>query len=371
MKVLINSGLVIPVFHKRDKLINSILELNHTVIVSGYEKEGEEECKKNGVKFSYIPMSRSGLNPISDLKTLIAYYKLVKKEHIDIVHSYTAKPNIYASIGARLAGAKKIYPTINGLGYAFVNNDIKSKIIRKVICFLYKIAFKCSEKVFFQNSDDAEEMIKRKVIKREKCVIISGSGLDLEKFKYSEITNTDVFLLASRLLITKGIREYFKAAKIVKEKYPHARFLIAGALDTKNPDGISEDELNYYVNDGYIEYLGKIDGNKMPDVIKKCSTFVLPSYYREGIPHAVLEAMGIGRAIITTNMLGCKETVNKKNGFLINPKDSQELVEKMIWIINNPNKVKKMGLESRKYAEERFDVKKVNGDILSTMFKEY
>ena len=365
MKILINSGLVIPVFDKRSKLIESMKQKGHQVTISGYQKEGEQICKENSVGYKYIPISRAGLNPIKDIITIYKYYKLIKTEKYDIVHSYTAKPNIYGSIGARLAGVKNIYPTINGLGYAFTGNSLKNKVIRFITCILYKIAFSCSKKVFFQNSDDADEMIKRHTIKKEKCIVISGSGIDLDEFKKEKINNYKTFLFAARLLKTKGIDQFLEAAKTIKEKYPEAEFLVAGALDEENPDGIKKELLNYYIENNYINYLGKV--SDMPALMKKCGTFILPSYYREGVPHAILEAMSTGRAIITTNSTGCRETVNGKNGFLIEPKNTNQLVEKIEYIINNKDAFITMCEESRKYAEQRFDVNIVNNDLMKNM----
>ena len=365
MKVLINSGLVIPVFDKRDKLIDSMKELNCEVTISGYQKEGKETCEKHSVNYRFIPLSRAGLNPIKDIKSIISYYKLIKKEKYDIVHSYTAKPNIYGSIGARLAGVKNVYPTINGLGYAFTGNSFKNKIVRFITCILYKLAFSCSKKVFFQNIDDANEMIRRHIIKKDKCVVISGSGIDLDEFSYSEVKNTKTFLFASRLLKTKGIEQFLEASKIIKEYDNQAEFLIAGALDEENPDGIKKTDLDYYIENNYVKYLGKV--SDMPNLMKDCGIFVLPSYYREGVPHAILEAMSTGRCIITTDSPGCRETVNNKNGFLIEPKNTNQLVEKMKYIIDHEKEMKEMCVESRKYAENRFAVQIINNDLLTNM----
>ena len=319
-------------------------------------------------------MARAGMNPISDLKVIKTYYEVIKAGKYDLVHSYTAKPNIYGSIAEKKAGVKRIYPTVNGLGYAFTNDTstgFKSKIVRVVTSALYKIAFNCATKVFFQNADDADEMVRRKLVSREKCVVISGSGIDLDMFPYSEMSVEPMkFMIATRLLVAKGVREYFEAARMVKKVHPEVVFQIAGALDP-NPDGIKQEELDSYIEDGTVEFLGYVD---MTKALIDCSVFVLPSFYREGVPHSVLEAMGIGRAVITCNTPGCKETVRDaddsgkdKNGFLIESKNSQILAEKMIWMIEHPDDVKAMGKESRKYAEERFDADIVNRIMMETM----
>lgn len=373
-KIMMNSGRIKVFFTTRRKLVNSIKEQGYEITIGGFEKENKHLCDENEVNFAYIPFARAGLNPFADLKVIKLYEKIIRQEKFDIVHSYTAKPNIYGSIAAKRAGVKKIYPTVNGLGYAFTDDTsdgMKSRIVRMITSRLYKKAFSCATKVFFQNADDADEMVKRKLISREKCVVISGSGIDLDMFLYSEMSVEPItFMLATRLLVTKGVRNYFEAARIVKKKHPEAVFQLAGALDP-NPDGIKQEELDDYIRDGTIEFLGYVD---MTKALCDCSVFVLPSYYREGVPHAVLEAMGVGRAIITCNTPGCKETVRDaddsgkgKNGFLVEPKNSQMLADIMIWMIEHSDEVKTMGLESRKYAEDRFDVEKVNKVMMDTM----
>lgn len=364
MKIMINSGRISPFFTTRLQLLNKIKDNGYDVTLGGFDTSCIEKCQSWGAEFAEIPFARAGMNPIQDAKTLRAYYRVMKEGQFDIVHSYTAKPNIYGSIAAKWAGIKKIYPTVNGLGYAFTGNSTKNKIVRAVICMLYKWAFSGATKVFFQNSDDAAELVQRGVLPREKCVVIAGSGIDLNAFPYSEAYQENTFFLATRLLVTKGVRTYFEAAKIVKEKHPEAKFYLAGSLDP-NPDGIKKDELDQYVQDGTVEYLGVV--KDMPAALKEYAVFVLPSYYREGVPHAILEAMSTGRAIVTTDAPGCKETVNGKNGFLIEPRNGEQLAEKMIWMIEHPSEVKQMGMESRKYAEDKFDVEKVNQVMLETM----
>lgn len=375
MKILMSSGRVTPFFSARLRLLDSIKDKGWDVTVSGYEPDGKELCDKHGTGFYEIPFERAGMNPLKDFKIIKLYQKIMSDEKFDVVHSYTIKPNIYGTIAAKRAGIQKIYPTVNGLGYSFTeggNSGFKSIIVRVVVSKLYKKAFSYATKVFFQNYDDADLMVRKGIISRDKCVIISGSGIELPAFPYSDVSVAPVtFLIATRLLITKGVRTYFEAAQIVKMNYPEAKFLIAGGLDP-NPDGITEDELRKYTDSGIVKYLGHVDN--MPKILSDCSVFVLPSFYREGVPHAILEAMSTGRAIITCNTPGCRETVRKadengkgENGFLVEPKDSQMLAEKMIWLIEHPDDVKRMGAESRRYAEERFDVEKVNAVMMNTM----
>lgn len=364
MKMLIASGHISSELNKRKLLVEQVVKRGVHLTLAGYEKDVRDACAKAGASYTCIPMERTGLNPLSDVKTLWHFYKLIKRERYDVVHSYTVKPNLYSAIAARLAGVKEIYPTVNGLGYAFTGNDLKTKLIRTYICFMYKLAFSCARKVFIQNQDDADELVRRHVLPREKCVVIAGSGIDLEQYPMQEQRNKNTFLMATRLLATKGVWTYVEAAKVVKQKHPEVVFQLAGGYDP-NPDGIQEPDLQPVIADGTIEYLGHV--NNMAEALAECTVFVLPSYYREGVPHAILEAMSTGRAVLTTDAPGCKETVNGKNGFLIQPKNADQLAERMIWMIEHPEETEKMGLESRKYAQERFDVTIVNGMMMEQM----
>ena len=371
---MMNSGRIGIFFYTRKKLVEMIQNAGWEVIIGGYEKEKEHLCKENNLKFAYIPFSRAGMNPFADLKVIKRYRDYIREEHIDIYHSYTAKPNIYGCIGAKKAGVERIYPVVNGLGYAFTDSGsagLKARLVKFITCKLYKKAFKCATKVFFQNPDDMEELAGRKLVDRDKCVLVPGSGIDFDMFPYSKAScEPFVFLMATRLLVTKGVRDYLEAARAVKKVHPEVSFKLAGAIDP-NPDGISEKELKSFIDDGTVEFLGFVD---MKDALKDCSVFVLPSYYREGVPHAVLEAMGVGRAVITCDSTGCRDTIcnpdsNGKgtNGFLIAPKNVSALAEKMNWMIEHPSEVIQMGDAGRKYAEDKFDAEKVNKLMMETM----
>ncbi len=375
MKIMLNSGRISPFFSTRLRLIESIKDRGWDVSVSGYEIEKESLCHEHDTRFYYIPFERAGMNAFRDFRAFREYRKIMRTERFDAVHSYTIKPNIYGSIAAKSVGIKKIFPTINGLGYSFTDNGnktVKSFIVKMIVSVMYKVAFGCATKVFFQNPDDAELMVQKGLITKDKCVVISGSGINLKEFPYSEPSVSPMrFLIASRLLITKGIRNYCEAAKIVKMKYPEAEFLVAGGLDP-NPDGIKAAELDDYISEGVIKYLGHVDDMKR--ALADCSVFVLPSFYREGVPHAILEAMSIGRAILTCDSPGCRETVlnpgmdgKGENGFLSEIKNSGMLAEKMIWFIEHPEDTKEMGIKSRLYAEKRFDVEKVNKVMIDAM----
>ena len=364
MNILINSGRTIPFFTTRRKLIESIIAKGNKVIVTGYQVGYEKEVEEMGASFIKVPLNRAGFNPFSDIKLLVRYYKIIKKNNINLVHSYTIKPNIYGSIAAKLAGVKKIYPTLNGIGFAFTGTGTKAKISRFFASILYWLAFKCSNKVFFHNNDDIDLMVSSGLIKHDKCVLTLGSGIDMEYYKEEKLPDTISFLLISRLLKAKGIFEYIKAAKKVKEKYPKIEFKLIGP-DDPNPTGIKLTDIQDYIDNNIITYYGAQEDVR--PFIKDTMVFVLPSY-REGVPHTVLEAMSMGRAILTTNVAGCKETViNGENGFIVEPYNVNDLARKMIWMIENKEQVEEMGKKSVQIAKESFEVEKVNCIIRNAM----
>ena len=331
------------------------------VFICPYDKYSENIKKHFG--YIDININSKGINPIEDLKTIYSYYKIYKELKPDIVLQYNIKPNIYGTIAADMLNI----PTINniaGLGTLF----IKQNIITKIAKLLYKVSQKKATKVFFQNHDDFEMFVNEKLIQKEKCDVLPGSGVDITKFTPVEKNDDGVFrfLLASRMLWAKGIQEFVDAAKIIKVKYKNVEFQLLGHLDLSSPTAISKEQMHIWENDGYVKYLGSSDDIRVE--IAQADCMVLPSFYREGTPRSILEAMSTGRAIITTDTPGCRETVvNGKNGYLIAPKSVPDLVNSMFKFVKNPNIISDMGIKSREIAEEKYDVKKVNLKMLRTM----
>lgn len=364
MNILINSGRTVPFLTTRRKLITSIIAKGYNVILTGYQGGYEKEIEDMGASFIKVHFNRAGFNPLKDINLLIIYYKIIKKKNIDIVHSYTIKPNIYGSIAARCSGINRIYPTLNGIGYAFTGKGLNAKIVRFFASLLYWIAFKCSSKILFHNNDDINLMVNSHLTDRNKCVLTLGSGIDMDYFIEEEMPNTISFILISRLLKAKGILEYLQAAQKVKKKHPEIVFKLVGPTDP-NPTGIKLTDIQKYIDNNVIKYYG--NQTDVRYFLRDSAVIVLPSY-REGVPHTVLEAMSTGRAILTTDVAGCRETVvNEVNGFLVKPYSVEDLEEKMIWMIKNPEKVKEMGKKSLLIARERFEVKKVNHIIMNVM----
>lgn len=318
-------------------------------------------------------LNRGGINPFVDILSIFILLKLIRKVQPDLVFSYFAKPVIYGAIAAKLARVPRVIGMIEGLGYPFTDQpegiSNKLRFIRIIQVYLYKLSIPLLDKIIFLNSDDPIDLLTRFNIKSKQIEILGGIGLDLGTYSYHpvEINKVIRFLFIGRLLREKGIHEFIAAAEIVKNLYPNTVFTVLGAIDYKNPGALSQERLNSYIDKNLIEYIGHVSNVK--DWIIKSHVFVLPSYYREGVPRSTQEAMAIGRPVITTNVPGCRETViDGVNGFLVPKWNVEILAEKMIFLVNNPDKIKDMGKSSREIAEEKFDSKKVNQKMLQILF---
>jgi glycosyltransferase involved in cell wall biosynthesis len=333
----------------------------------------KEYLETQGFILKEIRLQRAGTNPIADLKTVCDIYQHLVHIKPNVVLSYTIKPLIYGTISAYLAGVSKRFTLVSGLGFAFQEHVNNASVVKKIINTLYKFALKRSTKVFFQNADDLN-LLKYMGILSEKTpsLIVNGSGVNTDYF-YQAPLNMDAndvmtykisFLMVARLLKDKGVYEYFAAAKIVKRAFPDVEFNLVGWID-ENPAAISKLELDEMISSNIINYKGKL--SDVRPAIADSNIFVLPSY-REGVPRSVLEAMSMGRAILTTNAPGCKETVvDGQNGFLVDVQSVDDLVKKMYHFINHKNLVGIMGDNSRQLVLDKYDVDKVNQHMICEM----
>lgn len=332
------------------------LPLNHPL---------RERLVAKGLTVHTIPMRRTGTNPLADLITLVAIYRVIVRVRPRWVFSYTIKPVIYGTLAGWLAAVPHRFALITGLGYAFQGDGQRGKL-RSVVQTLYSIALSRAHKVFFQNPDDKELFRSRGILsERIPSLIVSGSGVDVAEYAVAGPPVAPLrFLLIARLLGDKGVREYVAAASLIRLQYPTIGFDLVGWID-ENPDSISQAELNRWIADGTVNFLGKL--SDVRPAIAACSVYVLPSY-REGTPRTVLEAMAMGRAIITTDAPGCRETViNGVNGFLVPVQSVDALFIAMKRFIDEPDLTVQMGAKSREIAVEKYDVHKVNAVLLREM----
>lgn len=357
----------------RKDFIISCIEQGYQVftLVSEYDDIWLDKIKYLGAQVITYELSRSGLNPFQDLKTLLQLKKIISEHQPDVVFSFFTKPVIYGSLAARLSNVPKVVGMIEGLGSPFTEHPtgqtFKMKIVKFFQISLYRLVFPFLDKIIFLNKDDPIDLIeKNKIYHKKNAVSILGPiGLNLKDYPYKVWAEFQPvsFIFVARLLAEKGIYEYIEAAKNVKEKYPAINFKVIGGLDLENPYGLSQQELDKLIATNIIEYPGFV--NDVPKHIAKSAVFVLPSYYREGVPRSTQEAMAIGRPIITTDVPGCRETVvDGVNGFLVPKWNIDALVEKMCYFIENPAQINQMGHESYVIACEKFDAQKVNEKLM-------
>lgn len=312
-----------------------------------------------------VPMCRTGTNPVADAFTLWQLWRLMRCIRPSHVLAYTIKPVIYGSFAAWLAGVPRRFALITGLGYAFQGQAHARRGLRTLVRRLYGLALRHTHKVFFQNPDDQALFRSLGLLPTDipSCVV-NGSGVDVAAFAVAPVPPAPHFLLIARLLGDKGVREYVQAAQRTRALYPQARFSLVGWLD-ENPDAITQSELDDWVKTGTLDFLGRL--SDVRPAIKACSVYVLPSY-REGTPRTVLEAMAMGRAVITTDAPGCRETVvDGDNGFLVPVRSVDALAEAMARFITDPTLAARMGQRGRQLAEDKYDVHKVNTVMLKEM----
>ncbi|MCX7124326.1 MAG: glycosyltransferase family 4 protein, partial [Gammaproteobacteria bacterium] len=362
LKIVIIAGFSPSIINFRKDLIIAFLKhAEVTVFAPRHDDETEKMITDLGVNYQRILLKPQSINPFQELKTRRDLIKLLKMYSPDVVFSYTVKPVIWGSLAAKKTGVKKIYSMVEGLGYAFTDmHSLKRLLIKKIEIWLYRKALACNDAVFFLNPDDGEFFRALKIFPlNAKSIILNGIGVDLSYYKYSISRVKPIrFLLIARLLIDKGIVEYVNAAKFIKEKYPVVEFHLVGYVDN-NPAAIPQSILDRWIREKSVIFHGKLADVR--PVIREASVYVLPSFYREGMPRSILEAMSMGRAIITTDAAGCRETViDGCNGFLIPVKNVDALVAAMTKMIENPELIKTMGVASRQLAEKKYDVHQVN-----------
>lgn len=424
-RILVLGGVSRSLINFRGPLIREMIIHGHEVFTCAGEVDEKAilTLRSWGVRFLPINIARAGINPLKDLFAFFSYVNIIRSIKPDLILAYTIKPVIWGGLAARVSGRRNVYSLITGLGYSFIGDkSAKGRLVGWIARILYKVSIAFSHKVIFQNPDDQMEFISRGIVSREKSVVVSGSGVDTEYYSCNKrqslfpenieimdnISNEIVFLMISRLIKDKGINEYIEAAKIIgnrcqqtppktsdpenpispsqfqmKKKLKNGlpRFLLVGAIDD-NPTSVKKADLKRWINDGVIEYLGELDDVR--SAIEKSTVYVLPSY-REGMPRTILEAMAMCKPIITTDVPGCRETIKIKengnkqkelsketikygiNGVLVPSRNSNALSIAMDYFIDHPSILKKMGNESRRYVEERFDVRIINNMMLDIM----
>ena len=368
-KILIIGGKAWSIINFRGSLIKKLIKKGFevTTVASEASKLELAKIKNLGVSYIDIKLKTNKISLLKDIFYFLSLRKIIFKLNPNIVISYTMKPMVYSGLATTSKKNINFFPLITGLGNIF---NTKKKIlypIKIILTVLCKVALRNAKILIFQNIDNLEYFKKLKIAPKVKKVIIKGSGVDINYFNTAPFSNKKItFLLIARLLKDKGIVEYIEAAKIVKSKIKNVNFDLIGPKDSSN----NQVDFNYIKNnhnDKIINYLGGQDSVK--PFIADCHVFVLPSYH-EGLPRSVIEAMAMGRPIITTQVPGCRETViNNENGFLIPCKDVNALVEKMIWFITNKNEILRMGQKSRNLVKEKFSSDNIDNKFIKLLLK--
>lgn len=350
MKVLILSNSDEGIYRFRKELLIDLIKKKHEVYVSVFNGKYVEKIKELGCNYVPISFNRKGTNPLSDLKLLNQYKKILDEIKPDIVLTYTIKPNIYGNIACRSKGIPCI-STITGLGSAIENGGI----LQKVSLALYKIAFSSVKKVFFQNETNMNFMTQKNIISKDKTVLVSGSGVNLEEYKLLDYPKKETidFAYIGRVMKEKGFDQYIDAAKYIRNKYNNTRFHICGMYEDDYKDLIEELE-----KENIVIYHGNVT-DMINNVYKVIDCTIHPSYYAEGMSNVLLETCASGRAIITTDRPGCKEIVDDGiNGYIVKQKDTNDLIEKIEKYLNlSYEQRKQLGLNARLKVEKQFDRK--------------
>lgn len=333
-------------------LIRALQAAGHRVVALAPPDAWSERLEAEGVEYRPIEIDRQGLSPVRDLALLRRYWSILRDIRPDLFLGYTAKPNVYGSLAAHALGIPVIN-NVSGLGTAF----IRQGLLTRLVSALYRLAFRGSATVFFQNAEDRDLFVAKRLVRPDRAKLLPGSGIDIERFKPSGLPRPErpfAFLLVARLLWDKGVREYVEAARRVRAQAPEARFRILGFLDVANRTAVPRADVEAWVAEGLIEYLGQADDVR--PAIEAADCVVLPSY-REGLPRTLLEAAAMGRPIIATDVPGCRHVVEPEvNGLLCAARDPVSLAEAMLRMLRaTPEQRARWGRAGRERIEGEFD----------------
>lgn len=358
MKILIITNSSSGLYKFRKNLIQELVKENEIDVItpdSGFI----DEIKDLGCSIDILDIDRRGKNILSELKLIFKYRKIISKYKPEKIITYTIKPNIYVGLINNIF-KRDFYPNITGLGTAFQEENL----FKKFIINIYKLAFKNAKKVFFENSYNNEVFLKEKICTKNNSIVLNGAGVDLEEYKFTDLPSFDSirFLFMGRIMKEKGIDELFDAIKVIKNKYPNTCFDILGGLEESYKEKIDKLE-----NMNLLKYYGRVDDVK--PYIKRSHCILLPSYH-EGMSNTLLEGAAMGRALITSNIPGCREAVrDNKSGFLHKVKDSKELADRIEkYICLEDNEKINFGKESRRIMEEMFNKNKIIHETINNIF---
>ncbi len=392
MKLIVLTADANTLIYHRGDLIRDFAAAGCEVVTSAAEDYPHVQAfmKSLGARHRPIRMIRSRINPASDLITLLDMWRLFRSEQPDALFAYTIKSVVYGCVVARLAGVPRVYALLPGLGFTFVKQTtLKGRILSRLSRWLHRFALRRADVIFLQNNDDLAMLREEHILPAGvPAHVTAGSGVNCTEYAFDDLAeNPDLaagrvrFVLVSRLLVSKGVVVFAEAARAIRAKYPNAEFHLVGPFDP-NPNRVTEDQVHAWVAEGLLTYHGMV--RDIPALLRTMHIFCLPTWYREGVPHATLEALAVGRPIITTDSIGARETVTLTshglaqqaagdpvreghNGFLLQPQNVEAAVQVMTHYLDNPQSIIQHGRTSRQLAEQVFDVRLVNALILREM----
>lgn len=351
-------------YNFRLSLLNEAARAKAVVQAVGDGGDGfDRRLIDRGVNFQHVPVSLRGVDPWADLTLLMALWRRFRHDRPQIVHSFTIKPAIFATLAAVLAGVPIRIVTITGLGHAFTT---AGPLVRGIVSLLYRIALARAQVVFFQNADDRELFFRLRLVEPRRAQLIPGSGIDLEAFSPRPLPiatgRAPRFLMIGRLLREKGVSEFMAAAERIKERFPEASFALLGGADPRNPSALPDSQIAEIRASQVVNWVGEV--LDVRPFIADADVVVLPSY-REGLPRSLLEGAAMGRALIATDVPGCRElVVEGETGHLARAADAQSLAAAMARFCDNPQSIPAMGRAAREFVSARYDLKLVNAATL-------
>jgi glycosyltransferase involved in cell wall biosynthesis len=356
-KIILVSRCAWTLYNFRAGLMRALKQRGMNVLGGGAGGDGfEPKIAAIGVPFLPLPVSLKAINPLADARLLCTLYRWYLRERPDVVHHFNIKPVIYGSLAARLAGVPRVVNTVTGLGFVFMEERLAW--LRHLVEWQYRLALACAHFTFFQNRDDLKLFRVRRLICPEKAGLLPGSGVDCHFFTPAVITESPpvqppTFLMVARLLREKGVEEFVEAARRVKRDFPDTRFHLLGRRDERNPTVVPQTDLDRWQDEGVVSWLGEV--LDVREIVGRADVVVLPSY-REGTPRALLEAAAMGKPLITTDAVGCREVVDDGvTGILVPVKNAEALAQAMVKLSQNPEIRTRMGKAGREKMQREFD----------------
>ena len=340
------------VINFRTGLISGLIDAGHEVVVLAPVDAYSSRLPALGVRFEELPLDAKGLSPLGDLRLLWSYYRLFRKLGVDAYLAFTVKPNVYGTIAARLLGIPAIN-NVAGLGAIYAKNSALTRLVSG----LYKLAFRRSSVVFFQNEDDRQLFVAKRIVRPDQAGLLPGSGVDLTRFVPSDKSQEGTgftFLLTARMLWDKGIGEFVEAGRRLRREFPQARLQLLGFADLPGANAIPRRVIDEWVAEGAVEYLGETDDVR--PYLREADCVVLPSRYREGVPRSLLEAAAMAKPLIATNTPGCRDIVEAGvNGLICSAGDTDSLLGAMREMVcKTAAERQQLGDAGRRLVQEKF-----------------